>query len=53
MVDRDVARADAVGREFGCRSFGSLEQLITTHSEVQAASVTVPTVDHLGLSRAR
>lgn len=47
VVDRDVARADAVGREFGCRSFGSLEQLLTTHSEVQAASVTVPTVHHL------
>jgi predicted dehydrogenase len=47
VVDRDVARADAVGREFGCRSFGSLDQLVTTHSEVQAASVTVPTVHHL------
>jgi predicted dehydrogenase len=47
VVDRDVTRADAVAREFGCRSFGSLDQLITTHSEVQAASVTVPTVHHL------
>jgi predicted dehydrogenase len=47
VVDQDVARADAVGREFGCRSFGSLDQLVTTHSEVQAASVTVPTVQHL------
>jgi predicted dehydrogenase len=51
VVDRDVARADAVGREFGCRSFGSLEQLVTTHSEVQAASVTVPTADHLRAAR--
>ena len=47
VVDRDVVRADAVGREFGCKSFGSLDQLLTTHSEVQAASVTVPTVHHL------
>jgi predicted dehydrogenase len=47
VVDRDVGRADAVGREFGCKSFGSLDQLLTTHSEVQAASVTVPTVHHL------
>src|SRR5262249_12701387 len=47
VVDRDVTRADAVARESGCRSFGSLDQLITTHSEVQAASVTVPTVHHL------
>ena len=47
MVDSDLARADAVAREFGCRAFGSVEQLITTHSEVQAASVAVPTVQHL------
>jgi len=47
VVDSDTARADAVAKEFGCRSFGSVEQLITTHSEVQAASVAVPTVHHL------
>jgi predicted dehydrogenase len=47
VVDPDTARADAVAREFGCRSFGSVEQLTTTHSEVQAASVAVPTVHHL------
>jgi predicted dehydrogenase len=51
VVDRDVSRADSVGREFGCRSFGSLEQLLTTHSEVQAASVTVPTAHHLEVAR--
>jgi len=51
VVDRDVARADAVAHEFNCRSFGSLDQLLTTHSEVQAASVTVPTVEHLAASR--
>jgi predicted dehydrogenase len=49
-VDQDVSRADAVGREFGCRSFGSLDQLLTTHSEVQAASVTVPTLHHLSVA---
>jgi len=52
LVDRDVARADVVAREFNCRSFGSLDQLLTTHSEVQAASVTVPTIDHLAIARA-
>jgi predicted dehydrogenase len=51
IVDQDVSRADAVGREFGCRSFGSLDQLLTTHSEVQAASVTVPTLHHLSVAR--
>jgi predicted dehydrogenase len=47
VVDPDTARADTVAREFGCRSFGSIEQLVTTHSEVQAASVAVPTIHHL------
>jgi predicted dehydrogenase len=47
VVDPDTARADAVAREFGCRSFGSVEQLVMTHSEVQAASVAVPTLHHL------
>ena len=52
VVDPDVARADAVAAEFGCRGFGSVEQLVTTHSEVQAASVAVPTVLHLETARA-
>jgi predicted dehydrogenase len=47
VVDPDTARADIVAREFGCRSFGSIQQLTTTHSEVQAASVAVPTIHHL------
>jgi predicted dehydrogenase len=51
VVDCDVARADEVARDFNCRSFGSLDQLLTTHSEVQAASVTVPTVHHLEVTR--
>jgi predicted dehydrogenase len=51
VVDSDTARAGAVAREFGCRSFGSIEQLITTHSEVQAASVAVPTLHHLNAAQ--
>jgi len=47
VVDSDPSRADAVAGEFGCRGFGSVEQLLTTHSEVEAASVAVPTVHHL------
>jgi predicted dehydrogenase len=46
IVDSDLARADSAAREFGCRAFGSIEQLLTTHSELQAASVSVPTVQH-------
>ena len=51
VIDTDLARADAVAREFGCRGFGSLNQLLTTHSELQAASVAVPTVHHLEVAR--
>lgn len=47
VVDLNLDRADAVGREFGCRAFGSVDQMLTTHSEIRAASVAVPTVHHL------
>jgi len=52
VVDPDTARADAMAREFGCKAFGSVEQMLTTHSEVQAASVAAPTVLHLEVARA-
>jgi predicted dehydrogenase len=51
VVDPDTARADAIAREFGCKAFGSIEQMLTTHGEVQAASVAVPTVLHLEVAR--
>jgi len=52
VVDPDLDRADAVAREFGCRAFGSVEQMLTTHSEIRAASVAAPTVHHLEVARA-
>jgi len=51
VVDPDTPRADAIAREFSCKAFGSVEQMLTTHSEVQAASVAVPTVLHLEVAR--
>jgi predicted dehydrogenase len=51
VVDPDTARADAVAQEFECRSFGSVEQLLSTYAEVQAASVAVPTVHHLSVAK--
>jgi predicted dehydrogenase len=51
VVDPDTARADAVAREFNCRGFGSIDQLVTTHSEVQAASIAVPTIHHLSAAK--
>jgi predicted dehydrogenase len=51
VVDSDLSRAEAVAKEFHCRPFGSIEQLISTHSEVQAASIAVPTAHHLPVAR--
>ncbi len=51
VVDPDVSRADAVAGEFGCKAFGSVQQMLTTHSELQAASVAVPTIHHLPVAR--
>lgn len=50
VVDADVARADAVAREYGARALGSVEQLLT-FNEIQAASIAVPTVHHLEVAR--
>lgn len=51
VTDSDTARADAIAREFGCKAFGSIDQMLTTHSEIQAASVAVPTLLHLDVAR--
>ncbi len=51
VVDPDVGRADAVAAEFGCKGFGSVEQMLTTHSELQAASIAAPTVHHLAVAQ--
>ena len=51
VVDPETARADAVAREFDCKAFGSVDQMLTTHAEVQAASVAVPTILHLEVAR--
>lgn len=51
VVDRDMARADAVAHEFGCQSFESTEQLLSTHSKLHAASIAVPTLIHLPVAR--
>lgn len=52
VVDSDPQRADKVAKEFGCRAFASIEDLLSTPEKVQAVSVTVPTVHHLSIARA-
>lgn len=51
VVDSNPGLADDIARESNCRAFGSIEQLLNTHSEIQAASVAVPTVLHLEVAR--
>ena len=51
VIDPDAARSDEVAREFQCKAFGSVAQLVSTHSEVQAASIAAPTVHHLEVAR--
>jgi predicted dehydrogenase len=51
VVDSDIALADAVARDSNSRAFGSVEELLHSHTEVQAASVAVPTVLHLEVAR--
>lgn len=51
VVDPDISRADAVAREFECKAFGSVHQMLTTHSELQAASIAAPTVQHVHVAR--
>jgi predicted dehydrogenase len=51
VVDDNPVRADAVAKEFGCRAFGSIEQLVSTNINVKAASVAVPTIHHLVAAR--
>jgi len=51
VVDQNTARADEIASQYGARAFGSVEQMIATRGEIQAASVTVPTVHHLKVAR--
>ncbi len=52
VVDPNLERANAVANEFGCRAFGSIEQMLATHSEIRAATVAAPTVNHFAVAGA-
>ena len=49
VADKDYARAQAVGAEFGAPAFRSVEELVA--AGVQAVSVAVPTAAHLEVAR--
>ncbi|MGH9531449.1 MAG: Gfo/Idh/MocA family protein [Terriglobales bacterium] len=48
VVDADPTRAAAIAGEFGAQTFASIEDL---KGKVEAASVAVPTVEHLEVAR--
>jgi predicted dehydrogenase len=49
IVDSDAARAAAAAQEYGTSAFASMKEL--AQAGVQAASVAVPTVEHLKVAR--
>lgn len=52
IVDPDLERANSLGREFACPGFASLDQLCSARPLLKAASVVVPTLCHLEVTRA-
>jgi len=50
IVDFDYARATAIAAEFGTRAFSSIDELLRD-AKPDAASVAVPTVEHLNVAR--
>jgi predicted dehydrogenase len=49
VMDSNRATAESVAAQFGCKAFATVEELA---GQVDAASVAVPTVHHLGVARA-
>jgi predicted dehydrogenase len=50
VVDGDLERAATVADEFGCAAYATIDELIDRHSELQAASVAVPTRYHAAVA---
>lgn len=46
VVDRDADRVAAVGDQFDCDDYTTIQQLLDDHPNLDAASIAVPTVDH-------
>ncbi len=51
IVDKDLARAQAVAAEYGGQAFGTLGAMLAACPAVRAVSVAVPTVGHLAAAR--
>jgi len=50
IVDRDRKRAEAVAEEFGGQAYSSVDELLAAGG-IDAASVAVPTVQHVAVAR--
>ncbi len=46
VVDFDMTRAQAVADEYGCEAYGTVDELVAAHTDIQAVTVAVPTVYH-------
>lgn len=49
VVDSNLTRAQTIAGQFGCKALGSIEEL---RGRIDAASVAVPTIHHLGVAAA-
>jgi predicted dehydrogenase len=47
VVDSNLTRAQTIAGQFGCKALGSIEEL---RGRIDAASVAVPTIHHLGVA---
>lgn len=51
IVDVDLARAERLASDYGCRSFSTVEEMIRREPQIQAVSVAVPTHLHYQVAR--
>jgi len=50
VVDRDRERAEEVADEYGCHAYTDIDQLLTSHPQLGAVTVAVPTVMHAAVA---
>ena len=50
IVDTDLSRAQALAQQYNCPAYGSIEALLAACPNLQAASISTPTIYHRALA---
>jgi predicted dehydrogenase len=50
IVDTDISRAQALAQQYNCPAYGSIEALLAACPDLQAASISTPTIYHRALA---